>query len=402
MFEEVLHKIEKFIESNHWCGWDPYDGLNSKFLKFLTFDHKLPRITATQFMKRFPVNLRRILGVPKSRNPKAMGIIARAYLMRYQETKEQKYLDKTKEILDWLVTCSCTGYSGYAWGHNFDWQSSVFYLPKGVPTVVNTSFIVHAFLDAYEALKEKIYLDVARSTCDFVLKDLNRTYLSEIKKLPSAIGDQSSVYCFSYSPIDKTCVHNANLLATELLARVYSFTKETELFEQCNRSVRFTMQHQNNDGSWFYALGQRQRYIDSFHTGFELSSIKNILNYLDYVDRDGFKQKLRKGYKYYKKTFFDADGLPNFYYNRIFPIDLHCTSQGIITFLKFKEYDTGAVDMANKIASWAIENMWDDKKGYFYFQKTNYFTNKIPYLRWPNVWMFYALTLLRAEQCQNT
>jgi len=38
--------------------------------------------------------------------------------------------------------------------------------------------------------------------------------------------------------------------------------------------------------------------------------------------------------------------------------------------------------------------MWDEQRGYFYFQKTKWYTNKIPYLRWPNAWMYYALVLL--------
>ena len=76
---------------------------------------------------------------------------------------------------------------------------------------------------------------------------------------------------------------------------------------------------------------------------------------------------------------------------------MHCSAQGIITFLNFKEYDSEAVKIAKKIAYWAIENMWDNQKGYFYFQKTKLFTNKIQYLRWSNVWMFLSLSLLSAE-----
>lgn len=43
-----------------------------------------------------------------------------------------------------------------------------------------------------------------------------------------------------------------------------------------------------------------------------------------------------------------------------------------------------------KIAKWAINNM-QDNKGYFYYQKTRWYTNKIPYMRWSQAWMFYAL-----------
>lgn len=115
---------------------------------------------------------------------------------------------------------------------------------------------------------------------------------------------------------------------------------------------------------------------------------------LDCGNNDRLKGILLKGYEYYKNAFWEEDGCPKYYANKKYPIDLHCSAQGIITFLNFKKYDSEAVKIAKKIANWTIDNMWDHKKGYFYFQKTKYFTNKIPYLRWPNVWMFYALSSL--------
>jgi hypothetical protein len=50
------------------------------------------------------------------------------------------------------------------------------------------------------------------------------------------------------------------------------------------------------------------------------------------------------------------------------------------------------------IADWAMENMWDDRGGYFYFQKHKRYTNKIPYLRWPNAWMYLALATLAQQR----
>ena len=382
--EAVLNRLENFIENEAWCGYDPYDGLNSRFLRFLTFNGKWSRIAITQAVKRSPINFRPLLGIRKMRNPKAMGLLAHAYIERYRRKKNQKYLVKVREILDWLITNSSIGYKGYSWGYNFDWQSAVFYLPKGVPTVVNTAFIANAFLDASKILKEKNYLDVARSACDFILNDLNRSYCSEFE-------NSISPFCFSYSPGDKLCVHNANLLAAELLARVYSITREEILLRHAKYAVDFTLAYQNHDGSWYYGILPQQKYIDSFHTGFVLVSLKNILNYLDYVDNSGFRQILLKGYEYYKRTFFEDNGMPHYYHNKTYPIDLHCSAQGIITFLKFSEYDHGAINMAKKVATWAIDNMWDNKNRYFCFQKTKYFINKIPYMRWPNAWMFYAL-----------
>ena len=48
---------------------------------------------------------------------------------------------------------------------------------------------------------------------------------------------------------------------------------------------------------------------------------------------------------------------------------------------------------AEKIAKWTIENM-QDEKGYFYYQKWPFLTNKIAYMRWGQAWMMLALSTL--------
>ena len=45
-------------------------------------------------------------------------------------------------------------------------------MPKGVPTVVWTSLIGHAFLDAYSQYQRDAYLQVAVSACEHILFDL--------------------------------------------------------------------------------------------------------------------------------------------------------------------------------------------------------------------------------------
>ncbi|KPK67364.1 hypothetical protein AMJ87_13465 [candidate division WOR_3 bacterium SM23_60] len=381
MIESVISRLKNFVEQDDWCGWDPYDALNSAFLRYLTFDKKWLRIAAIHFLKRSPVNLRSLVGVPKSRHPKALGLLARAYLIQYKKTNNEKYLENALRILGWLESNNIHR-AGRAWGHNFDWQSSVFYVTQRVPTAVNTSFIAHAFIDAYELTSKEHFLSVARSSCDFILRDLNRS-------------EQNQSICFSYTPIDQTRIHNANALAAELLARVSTITKEESLHTVATQSLFFTLQRQNDDGSWFYGIGPGLDYIDSFHTGFVLVALHNALINLGLFNEH--KQHLMRGYQYYKETFFDRSGMPHYASDRVYPLDLHATAQGIITCIAFKDEDSNALSTAHELANWALENMWDERKGYFYFQKNRWYINRIPYLRWPNAWMYYALALLSAE-----
>jgi hypothetical protein len=77
-----------------------------------------------------------------------------------------------RTIAGFLLENQSAGYSGACWGFNFHWQDLYRYSKKGLPTVVITSFVANAFLDLYEVTKDRTYLDIARSSCEFILKDL--------------------------------------------------------------------------------------------------------------------------------------------------------------------------------------------------------------------------------------
>lgn len=107
---------------------------------------------------------------------------------------------------------------------------------------------------------------------------------------------------------------------------------------------------------------------------------------------------LRGAYRYYLDNFWLPDGCPKYYHDRLYPIDIHCSAQGIVTCLKLRDYDPHSLETARRIAAWAIAHM-QDAGGYFYYQQTRWYTNKIPYIRWSQAWMLYALShLLEAER----
>ena len=66
-------------------------------------------------------------------------------------------------------------------------------------------------------------------------------------------------------------------------------------------------------------------------------------------------------YKQPTSTFFINDGTPKYYYNRTYPIDIQCVSQGIDTLGYFSEIDESSLDLGLRVAQWTIENMQDQK-----------------------------------------
>jgi rhamnogalacturonyl hydrolase YesR len=365
-------RLQAYIEATSFKGYDPYDALNSPILKTLSLDQKYLRIAFIQLLKRLPFNLRPLLGIKKDYNPKGLGLFLWGYAKLYKAEKKQEYLEKINRLLELLDKCKSEGYSGNSWGYNFDWQSRAFFLPKYTPTVVNSSFIGHALIDAYENTGIKEVLELAIPIKDFILNDLNRY-------------KEDGTICFSYSPLDHYFVHNANLLGASLLIRIFGHTGERRLKDTALVSLAYSMNRQREDGSWPYAEREESHWIDSFHTGFNLQALKYFLD-LGYSEE--YRSQFNRGVKFYEQHFFLEDGTPKYFHDRVYPIDIHCPAQAVVF---FSQMGPNYSSLAEKVLSWLIENM-QDPKGYFYFQKTKFYTNKIPYIRWSQAWAFHALT----------
>jgi rhamnogalacturonyl hydrolase YesR len=337
-----------------------------------------------QSVRRFPFNLRPLLAITRATSSKGMGFCALGYLRMYQATNKQEYLDKMKRCLDWLMKNYSKGYSGYAWGNHFSYESRGGRIPLNVPTIVWTSLIANVFFEAYEVFKEPLYFDVAKSSCDFVLNDMKYH------------KDPDETICFLYHPvkIDKPThdrlIHNSNVLGGWMLARLYQHTKDERLFSLARKSIDFTIKSQLLNGGWFYGEPKRYRWVDSFHTGYDLEAIHG------YIKATGDKRnedKLIKGYTYFMSTFFENDGTPRYYDHKTYPIDIQCASQGIQTLVNLSEYDQSSIELAKRVALWTIEHM-QDPQGYFYFRKYPVITNKTPMFHWGQATMLSALAHL--------
>ena len=98
-----------------------------------------------------------------------------------------------------------------------------------------------------------------------------------------------------------------------------------------------------------------------------------------------------KGLKYHLANHFLDDYTPKYFNNKLYPLDIHNYAQGIITFLRF-----GMGGNARKLALRTVSDM-QSEDGYYYYQKHKHLTIKIPYMRWSQAWMYYALSLIVNE-----
>jgi hypothetical protein len=373
-----------------WCrqqgfaGYDPYDALNSRWFQATPLRRsRLARLTWTQLHKRSPINFRSLVGIPRERNAKGIALFALAALAEYRRTQTSEAEVEARELLDDLMWMRLKGFKGAAWGYNFDWQSRSFFVPRGTPTIVPTAFAARALCEAAEVFSTEEYLPFARTIADFILNDLNRS------------AETDDEVCFSYSPQDQTEVFNASLLAGETLAGLGRLCDESSLSGWALRAARYVVRRQRADGSWAYGGSDYQSWADNFHTAFILGSLSRISDAIGTRNGslDELDNSLRRGYEFWRDRFFLEHGWPKYYPDRLYPADVHSAASAIVTLVDLRGRIPGTLNLAEQIAGWAIKNLRDDR-GFFHYQLRRFYKVHIPYMRWSEAWMAYALARL--------
>jgi hypothetical protein len=223
------------------------------------------------------------------------------------------------------------------WGYPFPWQSRAFYAPAHTSNLICTFWASRALGMDAQAFVERQLLHAG---------------------------------WIGYIAGNDTQVHNINMLGAALIGR-----------RDC---MEFSVRRQNPDGSWWYGEAANQRWIDNFHTGYCLVALR---------ETGWFPEAAQRGFDYWDRTFWGPDFAPHYYHDRPYPFDTHCCAQGILTYLAF-----GQRDKADAVARWAMANMWDER-GFFWYQRSRWLTNRLCYIRWTQAWMYYALAqLIKAHE----
>ena len=376
-------KLLDFCEANDWAGYDPYDALNSKVLEALPFlNSRIPRIVLTQGLKRSPFNIRKLLFIPRVQNAKAIALFLAAFI-KLSRAEEVNVRHLIPTMVDRLIALRSLGVPYWCWGYSFPWQTRTIIVPAGAPNLVCTTFVANALLDAYEQSQDSACLSMAVSAAEYILNEL---YWS---RDGSAAG-------FSYpQPSVQIDVHNANFLAAALLCRVYRHTGERDFLLPALRAAHYSAAKQHADGSWYYGEERSQRWIDNFHTGYNLCALQSISQNANTAE---FDEVVRRGFEFYRSHFFRKDGAVTYFHDRIYPIDIHCVAQSIITLLAFKDLDPGNLPQAHSVLRWALTHLWDNR-GFFYYRAFRSHTNRVSYMRWSQAWMLLAIaTLINASK----
>ena len=370
-----IEALCSWVEEHHYKAYDPGDGQLSP-LRHLALGNSFLKRLLTAAVLRVPFNIRPLLGIQPHISTKGMGYMAWGYTKMFAHTGDSRFAERARFCLDWLIEHRAPRFDHYCWGNHFDFSTRAGTIPAHEPTIVWSSLIGQAFLEAHQALGDTKYLNVAVSVGNWILT------------LPREQTESGA--CLSYVAFKQSSIHNSSMLGAALLARVGSLTRNNEALHVAKAAMTYSCSRLNADGSWFYGEHPMYHWIDNFHTGYNLDSLKR---YRDATGDRSFDPQMSRAFDYFKSNFFETGGRPKYYHNRVYPIDIQCAAQAIDTLSFFSEEQDDALSLAQAVAGWTIDNM-QGEDGHFFYRDLGWTLIRTPMLHWGQGTMFKALAHL--------
>jgi len=294
------------------------------------------------------------------------------------------WLARARSLAEELLASSIPGYRGYCWGYPFDWQNNKGLWPKQTPFITCTPYVFEAFLGLHEATGEVRYRDIAASIARFVAEDLHDT----------PTGPEAAAA--SYSPQDQSAVVNASAYRAFVLFEAAHRFGNDGFRVKAWRNLNFVLQSQRPDGSWLYATDNpAEAFIDHFHTCFVL---KNLVKLNRRLREPRVREAIERGYNYYKQALFDPSGNPKPFAVRprlqLVRLELYDVAEAITLGVLLRDQIPEAFDRACVLGRRLISD-WQLADGHFVTRVyRGGLRHTLPFLRWPQAQLFYALTNL--------
>jgi rhamnogalacturonyl hydrolase YesR len=378
-YQKIVRDVLATAKTNNYIGYSKFDALNSSVLKKLSFSNKWLRLVYTQLVKEMPINIRPLLKVKKSRNPKGIALFARAYLFFYESTNNKEYLNEAESLIQWLLENPSPGQKHLCWGYNFIWQNTIFLQDEFEPNAVVTVFAGEALVHAYRITGNYEYLEAARSVVDFITQDL------------PVLHDDENERAIAYvlRKVDGVVLNN-QVLTGAFLAKIWKHSDEDKLLQIAQRQMNYAVNRKTDYFAWYYTYPKNVSPIhhDNYHTG---GILDGLLEYYEETGDDRYMEVYWKGLDYYRKNLFEPDGAPRWMNDRKYPFDIHGAAQGIITFKKAARHNQQYLGQAEKIAGWTIKNFYRKKTCDFAYRKGRFMDWNYSLMRWCNAWMARAL-----------
>jgi hypothetical protein len=395
-FGITADRLVSWLDHNGWAGWDPYALWDHRLGIWAMSRRTVTRRIADALLSRteelFPVALRRVLGARPAVNAKAMGLFAAAFLDLEEIEGEPRLIGgrpAAEQCFAWLdANCVSVG-EGVGWGYPFDWRSRLL-IPSGTPTAVTSAIIADAYWLRYRRRADLAALRRCEEVCRFFLSGLRRS-----------ARDADGAFCFSYTPVDDFQVHNANLFAAELLARVGAETGRAEWVRIGIDAGRFALRELREDGTLPYwsreqSIGLEQ---DLYHSGFEIRMLDGLARV---TGAARFREAADRYLEAWRRMFFALDGTP-LMLPGVDLVEVHSCAEAILCAVQLAgrpamQTEELPAHLERTLAA-ALRHLWVPTHltaGYFAWTNRRRYGTRIrtaiPLIRWGQAWMLRAIS----------
>ncbi|MDP6606517.1 MAG: hypothetical protein QF664_09710 [Dehalococcoidia bacterium] len=361
----VRARLGELLADREYRGADPFDALASPLLGLAGRRVRLLGAATTVVARRLPPALRRPLLIPETVNPKTVALCALA-----DEALGER--QRAAALRSSLLALRTTAEYGAGWGYPFPWANRYFAIGAGEPNAIATVFSALPFLglaQSGDAESTTICLDAAR-----LLGTLN-------------VIEGPDGTLVSYTRRDRRPVYNVAALVGSFLLRAARLAGGEERFEQLGAAlVKGVERAQRPDGLWDYGSLPRDRWVDSFHSGYILRALR------DAPAGASDAEVLARGYVAFSARCTAPDGAPWLMAGDPSTSDAHAAANAILTHIDVPQAPN--VEAAVRIFRWMQQHLYNEATGGYWYQYRGGRAVKRDYTRWVQAWMYLALATL--------
>ncbi|MFQ5708107.1 MAG: hypothetical protein ACE5HO_11690 [bacterium] len=381
------------VSQDHYDFWANAWGQRAKALYYRNPWLGAAAVAPFIFLDSFLPSTRRWFWSPR-RFPIADAHFAMGFAYLYRATGEDKYYEKAVHFLETLEKTRCPGFEHYGWGYPFNWMTNSGPTRVNTPLITTTPYVYEAFAAVYEIDREARWLRVLCSIAEHVANDYYEMEISEKVRVCSYIAvPRNQPAPGRFRPIVNSNAYRAFML-TEAARR---FVNES-FWEIAQGNLNFVLESQQPDGSWFYAAGKTDPFVDHFHTCFVL---KNLIKIERLTGHKKCQEAIKRGLAFYLTQLLDGHGLPKPFAKTprvtLYRRELYDYAESLNLTLLCLE-NRAEFEAVHRTLLADLLRRWQKPDGSFRTRQLLLGWNNVPYHRWAQSQLFRSLALCLLQE----
>jgi hypothetical protein len=269
-----------------------------------------------------PKAWRYVTGIHKSITPQGVAFYVLACLKRYGGSGEGVWNARAEQAYDILLSLAREAPGGIGWGLPFPFHKKTITVAPWMPVAHTTVWCGDACLETYLETGQVKIQHILKRVANYLINGLNYTDHGE---------NRLSV---SYTHLDEDQVINIAGDVASFLLRAEPVVQSHEAVSIAKRLLRFVVENQNVDGSWYYYSfdwNNGPSEIDVYHTCMVLRALAESLPFIqqDANLHTSVVYALDRGFRFFESHMIRKDGLPKTNLQHSWPVNSYACAEAI-------------------------------------------------------------------------